>query len=207
MKVYNRLAHVLGIRIQYLNPSCLQSGFSLVELMIVVAIIGILATVAIPNYQRFQVKARQSEARASLGALFVAEKSFFAEWNTYYGDFRDIGFSPEGRMRYAVGFSNSGTAPASPFVGSTSGGLAAGLASDSTIPAAAPGASFPVAVVFATTGVAVADCGISMVPNATQFTATAHASGISGGNSLGSINDDYWTINERNSMCNNEPGI
>lgn len=42
-----------------------SEGFTLVELMIVVAIIGVLAAVAIPNYQKFQAKARQSEAKRS----------------------------------------------------------------------------------------------------------------------------------------------
>ena len=57
-----------------------QSGFSLVELMVVVAIIGILATVAIPSVSKYMAKARQSEAKAALSSLYSANKSFFVEY-------------------------------------------------------------------------------------------------------------------------------
>lgn len=85
----------------------------MIELMVVVAIIGILAAVAVPNFQRFQAKSRQSEAKANLGAIYSAEKAFFAEWNNYFADFRDIGFGPEGNLKYRTGFAAAGgTIPA-----------------------------------------------------------------------------------------------
>src|SRR2546426_11191824 len=54
-----------------------QKGFTLIELMIVVAIIGILAAIAIPNFLQYQARARQSEGRTNLGGIFVSETAFF----------------------------------------------------------------------------------------------------------------------------------
>lgn len=84
-----------------------QTGFSLIELMIVVVIIGILSTIAIPQYQNFQKKAKQSEAKANLGGLYTTMKTFQAEWNQYYGDFRALGFDVGGTLNYGVGFQAS----------------------------------------------------------------------------------------------------
>jgi prepilin-type N-terminal cleavage/methylation domain-containing protein len=83
-----------------------QSGFTLVELMVVVAIIGILATIAIPQYSKFQAKARQSEAKVGLTGLSTAEQSFQAEQGGYTSCLTDVGFALAGGKRiYTVGFS------------------------------------------------------------------------------------------------------
>lgn len=82
-----------------------NQGFSLVELMIVVAIIGLLSAIGVPQYQKFQARARQSEAKAALGALYSAESSFQAEWNQFSVDLRNIGFGVTGaNLRYKTGF-------------------------------------------------------------------------------------------------------
>ncbi len=56
-----------------------QKGFTLIELMIVVAIIGILAAIAIPNFVAYQAKSKQSEAKVSLGAIFTSAVAYQAE--------------------------------------------------------------------------------------------------------------------------------
>jgi type IV pilus assembly protein PilA len=60
-----------------------KKGFTLIELMIVVAIIGILAAIAIPNFLRFQLKSKTSEAKVNLAAIRTAEESYLAEFGSY----------------------------------------------------------------------------------------------------------------------------
>ena len=84
-----------------------QSGFSLVELMVVVAIIGILAAIAVPNFQKFTAKSKQSEAKSNLSALYSSERAFQAEWQTYATAFESVGYAPVGTLRYEHGFQNA----------------------------------------------------------------------------------------------------
>ncbi len=58
-------------------------GFTLIELMIVVAIIGILAVVAIPAYGRYIDEAAKSEANTNLVDIAAKQEAFFRTWNNY----------------------------------------------------------------------------------------------------------------------------
>ena len=85
-----------------------NKGFSMIELMVVVAIIGVLAAIGIPQYSKFQAKARQSEAKLALAALFTSEESFRQEWNQFSVDLHNIGFGVQGsRLRYKTGFKSA----------------------------------------------------------------------------------------------------
>jgi len=85
---------------------CGKKGFTLIELMIVVAIIGILASIAIPNFLRFQAKSKQSEARLLLSGIFTAQTSYFSE-NNRYGSFGEIAWSPIGTKQIYTYYSGS----------------------------------------------------------------------------------------------------
>ena len=79
----------------------IQKGFTLIELMIVVAIIGILAAIAIPKFIKFQARSKQSEAKANLKAIFTAQKAFFQEKDRFSTLTGEVGFEPERNNRYA----------------------------------------------------------------------------------------------------------
>ncbi len=94
-----------------------NGGFTLIELMIVVAIIGILAVIAVPNFMKFMAKSRRTEAKYNLEAIYKAETSYLGEYNGYSTSFVTIRWRPEGTIYYytfSVGSELYGRAEAAP---------------------------------------------------------------------------------------------
>jgi type IV pilus assembly protein PilA len=127
-----------------------QKGFTLIELMIVVAIIGILAAIAIPNFLRYQAKSRQSEARTNLGAVFVAETAYFGE-QSRYGSFAQVGYALAGNTNRYTYRAGTGAVVASDIIQSqvplanttgNEGACAGVVVAANTVPAAGVPAAF-----------------------------------------------------------------
>jgi type IV pilus assembly protein PilA len=159
--------------------------------MVVVAIIGILATVAVPNFMRFQSKAKQSNAKVELAAIYTAETAFFAEHTSYHGYLSYIGFLPDGctgagactgnTRIYASGFSAAGVTAAF-------GGVATGTNTAFAYPGNAAGSSPAITAI--TAGTAAAG----------TFTATATGTVRTG-------MTDTWTMTEAKTLTNTSVGF
>jgi type IV pilus assembly protein PilA len=76
-----------------------KRGFTLIELMIVVAIIGLLAAIAIPNFIKFQARSKVSEVRANLKGMYTAQKGYYQNQDGF-NTFDLVGYQPERGNRY-----------------------------------------------------------------------------------------------------------
>jgi type IV pilus assembly protein PilA len=84
-----------------------NKGFTLVELMVVVAIIGLLSAVAIPNFRKYQAKSKTSEAKLQLASIYSAMQSFYSDFDNYGSCLNQMGYDvgAETNSRYyATGF-------------------------------------------------------------------------------------------------------
>lgn len=178
-----------------------NEGFTLVELMIVVAIIGILAAVAIPNYQKFQAKARQSEAKVALGSAYTSEKSFQTEYNQFTACIRNIGIAADGTNNfYAVGFpSDPSTTPTAMYYGVASSSCA--TQDGYFVAQRNAGASASCQVTNFARGMCLAGGGVNNSTPGFTMTAGGYISPTSG------TVVDLWTIDHNKSLNNTQPGL
>jgi len=101
-----------------------RAGFTLLELMMVVAVIGVLAAIAIPLLSSYQLRSKSAEAKTNLGAIRVLEETYYSENQTYRSanaepaaipgsvaaafdgvtsDFELLGFVPQGYVYFSYG--------------------------------------------------------------------------------------------------------
>ncbi|MBY0554790.1 prepilin-type N-terminal cleavage/methylation domain-containing protein [bacterium] len=177
-----------------------NKGFSLIELMVVVAIIGVLAAIGVPQYAKFQAKTRQSEAKGHLSALFTAENSFKSEWNLYTTDVRNAGFAVVGNaLRYTAGFDAAACTNYTTANGAPAETVANSQAHVTAVNAGT-GATWNATIAFGAAAVALhanADCSdtafVAVAAGDPRSTPAAYAVGTS----------DAWSINQ-NKLIRNE---
>ena len=177
-----------------------NQGFSLVELMVVVAIIGIIATIAVPNFLKFQAKAKQSNAKTELSGIYTAEKAFFTEFATYHVNLPYIGYVPDGVPLDASNCPNTSSSWPTRYydTGFSAGGSHAtvsGLSSQPCGNSDANGVNY-----FGRSSNDAANGLTGATASSSAFTAAA-AGSVSGSAA------DVWTIDQNKSLTNTTSGI
>ncbi len=87
-----------------------QRGFTLMELMIAVAIVGILAAIAVPSYQAQMRQGYRSDAITELQRILAAQERYFMSNKTYTDDMTDLGFAADPYVidRYSIAAAQCG---------------------------------------------------------------------------------------------------
>jgi prepilin-type N-terminal cleavage/methylation domain-containing protein len=78
-----------------------NKGFTLLELMITVIIVGVLAALAIPRFMNTSIKAKQAEAQGILKQIYTLENGYFQEHAVYTNDLNVLGVELLGNNRYS----------------------------------------------------------------------------------------------------------
>lgn len=100
-----------------------HSGFSLIELMIVVAIIAILSAIAIPSYRKYVVRSHRTDAQRALLDLAARQERFFYSNNAYSADLAGLGSnSSAAGQYYSVSVDPAGTSSTAYLVTATATG-------------------------------------------------------------------------------------
>jgi type IV pilus assembly protein PilA len=182
-----------------------QQGFTLVELMVVVAIVGLLSAVAVPNFKKYQAKAKLSEAKLQLASAYTAEQSFFSSYSMYATCLFYMGYTPivEKPSRYfTVGFNVAAAIDASTYAsavnsGLLSGGCSATLAATTDISYFLAGKAVGT---LTTTQAAITTSAIGTQTTAATQTFLIGAGGIVDGNFNTDATSSYLTIDNNKTI-------
>jgi type IV pilus assembly protein PilE len=73
------------------NRTTRTAGFTLIELMVVIAIVGIISAIAFPSYDSYMKKSRRADAKVALSTMADRQERFYLQNNTYSADVDDVG--------------------------------------------------------------------------------------------------------------------
>ena len=81
-----------------------QTGFTLIEISVVIVILAIIASLVFPSYRKLIGKAKQSEAKVILQSIYTAQNLYFAENNSYADGLQklDIEIPADARYQYTM---------------------------------------------------------------------------------------------------------
>jgi len=79
-----------------------SKGFSLIELMIVLAIIGVLSAIAYPSYDSYTKKSRRSDGKVALQKMADRQERYYLQFNTYTTTETDVGGTGTQKDYYAL---------------------------------------------------------------------------------------------------------
>jgi prepilin-type N-terminal cleavage/methylation domain-containing protein len=188
------------------------SGFTLVELMIVVAITRILAAIAVPNYMIHQARARQQEGRIALATVYAAERNFVVEQGSFTNCLKDIGVVGVATNRnYAIGVSQSDSVKCgSDPVNSPQSCNNQAFASPGLLAIACTGgavATFIPALTKIKSGAAMPLTASSLPSSLQPVTSNTFQAAVVGQISQTNTGFDIWTIDQNNSLINLNSGL
>jgi len=104
-----------------------EGGYTLVEMMIVVALLGILGAVAIPAYQGYVKTGKEAEGKAGLSNIALLEEQYFAENRTYDTVLATIGYTPENPTHFNWTIAAGASGIATSFTATATGKAGTGL--------------------------------------------------------------------------------
>jgi type IV pilus assembly protein PilA len=199
-----------------------QSGFTLVELLIVVAIIGVLSTIGIPTFRKMIQKAKKSEAKVNLGGLYTAEQAFFSEYGLYGNLIDQVGFETDGQnLIYVIGFMDASCVSVTPIPAATdTTPLAAGMLSAypdcKTGTVTKNGNTALTSCPFPNPNVSFVHTGLPSAPNVFDETGErdgfiAYAVGVISPNvsntAPSTLGTDVWGIDHKRKLANTQDGV
>ena len=192
-----------------------KKAFTLVEMMVVVAITALIAAIAIPNYRKYSAVSRQAEAKSALAVIYNLERTYSAEIGSFGACLREMSYNPDNSKAlryYSTGFWPSAGVSAQNDCGPKhdqsclsyqfdySGVATTACAADGGGTCSGTSACF---VATASMGYPGTLAGIPSGGYASGFLFTAHAYG----NIISENKMDFWQIDQNKNLLNVNSGI